>query len=510
MNNRKKSLKNLFYKALGQAVTIAFGLLLPRLFVVSYGSEVNGLLTSLSQLLIYLNLFEAGIGTATLQALYKPLAMDDWDGVNGVMAASDRYYKRAGRLYLAGLLVLTIAYPLVVDSTLPFWTVCGAVFFSGIGQVVLFYFQAKYRFLLRADGMGYIDTNLTTAASILTSLGKVALIRLEADVVLVLAVSFLLQCLQAAYMLWYIRSYPHLRLDVPPNIQAISQKNSVLVHQISALIFRNTDVLILTVACGLRIVSVYSIYMLVTTHLESILSIPLSSVSFSMGQTYQTDKALYTRRADLLDSYTGAISYAVFSVTLFLFLPFIRLYTKGVSDINYVDPWLPPLFVLASLLNLSRSCMLESTNYAGHFRATLPHTIMESAINLSVSLVGVYFLGIYGVLLGTVAALAYRTNQVILYTNHKLLERSAKKTYAIYGVNVALFLLTQFLFRALLDPLALNSYPRFIAAGFVCTALSIPVFVGAQILLFPDCRRLAGMVLRRLSWRGTDAERHEP
>lgn len=501
MDNRKKGLKNIFYSALGQGITIAFGFLLPRLFVVSYGSEVNGLLTSLSQLLVYLNLFEAGVGTATLQALYKPVALGDWDSINGVMSAADNYYKRTGLLYLLGLLVLSAGYPLVVDTSLSFLTVSGAVFFSGIGNVVVFFLQAKYRFLLRADGKSYINTNLSTLTTIFTSLAKVFLISLGANIVLILAVSFLIQCIQAAYILWYVRSYPRLNLNAAPNYPAISQKNFALVHQISTLIFQNTDVLILTVVCGLRVVSVYSMFKLVTSHLESILSIPLDSFSFAMGQTYQTDKELYTRRIDLLESYYSASLYAFFSVALFLFLPFMRLYTAGVKDINYVDPWLALLFVLASLLDKSRRCMLLTIDVAGHFKQTIPHTILESAINLTVSLIGVYFLGIYGVLLGTVAAMAYRTNQIILYANHKILNRNARKTYAIYGVNILLFLLIQFLFRRIFDAAALTTYPRLIAAGFVTTFFSLVIFTGGQTLLFPNCLQLLQKQLNRLHAR---------
>lgn len=504
MNNRIKSLKNLFYNTVSQVVTIAFGLLLPRLFVVSYGSEVNGLLSSLNQLLVYLGLFEAGVGTASAQALYKPVAEDDWNGINGVMAATDHFYKRIGVMYLTGLLLLSVAYPLVVSTSLPFFTVSGAVFFSGAGTVVLFFLHGKYQFLLGTDGKNYIIVNLQTLATVLTSLMKVFLILKGANVVLVLAAAFLINCLQAVYIIWYVRIYPCLRLDAPPNYQAISQRSFALGHQISTLIFNNTDVLILTVVSGLRVVSVYSMFKLVTSHLESLLDIPMSSIRFSLGQTYQTDKARYIQRIDLVESYYSAAVYALFSVALLLFLPFMRLYTAGVTDVNYIDPWLALLFVLVSLLNKSRTCMNSTIVFAGYFKQTLPHTLLEAAINIAVSLAGVYFLGIYGVLLGTVAALAYRTNQMILYVNHKLLERSAKKTYAIYAVNIALFLLTQFLFHGIFDPLAINSYPRFIAAGAACTLLSLLIFGGAQALLFPDCRRLARAVLRRLQGRVTE------
>ena len=67
----KKSSYNLIFGFLGQFVTIAFGILLPRLVLVEYGSEVNGLLNSVTQIFAYFALLEAGIGGVTLQSLYK-------------------------------------------------------------------------------------------------------------------------------------------------------------------------------------------------------------------------------------------------------------------------------------------------------------------------------------------------------------------------------------------------------------------------------------------------------
>ena len=57
MDNKRKSEKNFLFEVLSTVVTIASTLILPRLFLVSYGSEVNGLVNSLQQFLVYLGLF---------------------------------------------------------------------------------------------------------------------------------------------------------------------------------------------------------------------------------------------------------------------------------------------------------------------------------------------------------------------------------------------------------------------------------------------------------------------
>jgi hypothetical protein len=374
----------------------------------------------------------------------------------------------------------------------------GAVFFSGIGNVVSFYLQGKYNFLLSADGKSYVTSILSTVIHILNSLLKILLISLNVNIVLILAATFLLQFIHIGYILWYVKKhYPKINLDVPPNNAALSQKNSVLIHQISGLIFNNTDVLILTFFCDLRVVSVYSLFKLITSQMETLINIPFNSINFILGQTYQTDKKLYTHRISLVESYFCSLTFALFSVALFLFLPFMRLYTAGVTDINYIDPWLAVLFVLCSLLCMSRTPMLSTINYAGHYRQTLSRSLAESCINLTVSLVGVYFLGIYGVLLGTVAAMLYRTNDIIIYSNRKLLDRSPWVSYSVHLVNIGLFVITQLLFRWLFGSVAITSYLRFFLVGTGATVLSLMILLGGQTLLMPHCRTASKGLIRK-------------
>lgn len=490
MNNQTKSIKNLVYLALGEAVAVVCGLILPRLWAVSYGSEVNGLLSSLTQFLMYLYLFEAGVGTATMQALYKPVALQDWQQINRVLAAAHNYYRKTGFCYLGGIILLSVVYPFIADSSLSYWVIMGAVFFSGLGNVVNFWFKGKYTYLLQTDGKLYILTNLTTIVTILTSLSKVILIMLDINIVLILAVSFIIQCLETAFVLWYIKKhYPNLNLDTEPDYQAISQKNSVVVHQITSLIFYNTDVVILTLLCDLRVVSVYSMFKLVTAHLQKLIDIPFKSLSFSLGQTFHVDRSLFMKQIDLVESLNSALVYALFSVALFLFLPFMRLYTAGITDINYIDPYLAVLFVACSLLDQSRRPLVSVIDYAGHFQKTLPYTIAEATINLVTSVIGAFCFGIYGVLFGTVVALLYRTNQVFFYSNRKILGRSPKTTYGIYFLNIVLFVATQFVFNKLFGAFEISSYLSFAFVGFCCAIVSLAMMFAGHCLFLPHCRR---------------------
>ena len=58
------------------------------------------------------------------------------------------------------------------------------------------------------------------------------------------------------------------------------------------------------------------------------------------------------------------------------------------------------------------------------------------------SFICVFKFGIYGVLFGTIAALLYRANDIILFANHRVLKRSAWPTYRKWGTNAVIFVIT--------------------------------------------------------------------
>ena len=144
----------------------------------------------------------------------------------------------------------------------------------------MFYCQGKYKLLLQAEGKNYIVTNLTTIISVLTSMAKVILIKMGVNFVIMLAVSLIINLGQVVYIGFYVKK--KLNLQVKPDFTSLAQRNYTLVHQLSSLVFNNTDVLVLTLFCGLKVVSVYSIYQMIVTQLEKILSAISDSVNFML------------------------------------------------------------------------------------------------------------------------------------------------------------------------------------------------------------------------------------
>ncbi|MBQ7833687.1 MAG: polysaccharide biosynthesis protein [Lachnospiraceae bacterium] len=486
MNNLQKAKINIVVRFLYQVIAIAMGLFIPRLAMIGYGSDVNGLLSSALQFVAYLTIFEAGIQAVAMKSLYKTVGNNDCEGTNAILAAVNKNYKKTGFYYLIGLLILSLIYPLFIkQSGVNYITAFFVVFFSGLSNVVLFFWQGKYRILLQVEGKQYFISFLDIIANITNHVVKIVLLYLNVNVAIVIFGSFLVSLIPACAIMRHIkRKYHWLDLNVKPNFSVLAQSKDAIVHQVSWLIFTSTDTLILTLFCDLKVVSVYSIYNMINSYMLTFSKIPFESISFRLGQLYNNDKGRFKKYINCVELFTASICFILFTVTLCLMTSFVGLYTSGVNDINYVDSKLAILFVIMQLLTYMRTPMLNVISYAGHFKQTLLPTIIETVINITVSIVGVIFLGIYGVLLGTIAALIYRTADVILYSNRKLLNRSSKRTFSYYIVGFILIFGIYILFNNL--DIVIDNFFKFAVAGTVLTVVVTLIFILTIAALFRE------------------------
>ena len=92
-----------------QIIVVVFGLIIPRLYLVNFGSDVNGLDSTIKNIFAYLALLEAGVGLSAQYALYKPVANGDTDSINAILSAARRFYLRSSVVYTSGNLPITLS-----------------------------------------------------------------------------------------------------------------------------------------------------------------------------------------------------------------------------------------------------------------------------------------------------------------------------------------------------------------------------------------------------------------
>jgi hypothetical protein len=426
-----------------QIITLVFGLIVPRLFILTFGSEMNGLLGSLGNLYSYLALVEAGVGTAAIQALWGPIGRNDKRSVNEIMAALSKWYNKAGAIYLTGVILISVLYPLTVKTTIPFWTIFSISMLSGMGGVINYWVQGKYIVLLRAEGKHYIMSMVTIATYIASNTVKIVMLLKGYDVIAIHVGYFIICLLRMLFYLVYIRrNYAWLEKNASPNKKALKQSGAVFIQEIARMICHHTDILVLTyVAQDLKAVSVYNVYIMIFSTVEKLFSTIFGSFNYLLGQKYNNDKNGYMPMHRIYEATSMSGSFALYTIAFLLTTPFMKVYTAGITDAQYIDPYLPFLFVLMHIMASSREASSRVINFAGHFKQMQWRAVLEAAINLTASVLLVLKFGIYGVVVGTIVAYLWRTNDIILYANKKLLNRSSWCTYKIWLQNVVVFVL---------------------------------------------------------------------
>lgn len=428
----KKLTKNVVVAFLSKIVIILTGIIGQRFMLRSFGSAVNGLTSTISQVMFYVSLLEVGLGTASIQALYKPIAANDKTGISAIYNATAISYRRVGFGFMAIWTAVSFALPFFVkDGTneLTYWTIVAIVALSGVGHIIRYMIVGKWSVMLHADNRIYSLYTLDTITHIANCIVKVAMINAGFGVIPVLALNLVWTFTNMGVMYWYIRKYyGYLDRGVKPDFEATSKRKNIMVHQLVGMVASHTDMLLLSFFSTLQMVSVYSVYNYVYSNISNIVQTTFAQAPLAtFGKLYaKGDSRLkeYFRSFEVL-FYT--FMFVVLITAGLMTIPFVKLYTAGVTDIEYIDSVVAILFVTIQLLSLVRIPAVVIVNVSGAYAETQKGAILEAVINLALSIPLFFVMGMKGLLVGTVVSLVYRSADIIYYVYKHIFHQSLKQ-----------------------------------------------------------------------------------
>lgn len=89
----KKNIVNISLPIVQQIVSVLCGLVLPRLIINVYGSQINGLLSSITQFLSFISFMQLGVGAVAQAAWYKPLYEKDTVKVSQIYVSAEKFFR---------------------------------------------------------------------------------------------------------------------------------------------------------------------------------------------------------------------------------------------------------------------------------------------------------------------------------------------------------------------------------------------------------------------------------
>ncbi len=478
----KYFLRNIIAGVIGKLLTIILALVLPKLIIENYGSEVNGVISSLTSLAVYLNLLESGIGFASIQALYSLVPYKKNDEINGVLSATDNFFRRNGYIYLTSIIILAVVYPIAVKSSLPYIKFFLIVIVLLAPNLLFYFIQGKYSVVLTSHNKNYVETIIVTITGILTNVSRIILILKGYDVVVMLIATALLNFLSAMLLVYYVKKhYTFVNFKVEPNYQAIAKKNDVLAFRLLNMCMKNVDIILLTFFTNLKVVSVYSFYRMVVSQVKFIPYSLSHSIATSMGQLYYENLEKFKKVYDCYETYFLAINFSLLISVYNVIIPFIKLYTAKVTDINYVDPLLAFFIILNPLYEGLRTPGQNLFFWVGHYDKLKKHAIIEGVANIILSVILVFVLKIYGVLLATAISLTYFNVVSSLYVYKNLLNENVIRLVR----KSIIFILTSFAVVFLMNYINLQTtdYMSFFINGVITLTICSISFFGIISLI---------------------------
>ncbi|MGG2092736.1 polysaccharide biosynthesis C-terminal domain-containing protein [Bacillus sp. S13(2024)] len=444
----KKAFYNFCVAIMLQLITIILGFLIIPIRIQTYGSEMNGLLASIGQFLVYFKLVEAGISIASMQALYKPLANNDTSQVNAILSATKQFYNRAGIIFTIIVVIFSILFPIVTKGEISGFTVTALVIVMAGSGILEFLIFNKYGVLLAADQKDYIVNFIQVIISVLNATISIVLMYLNKSILLVTIWSTSASVLKVMIIVLYFKKYyPEIKFNTIPNYEAISKRWDAFIHQLASLVVFNSPIIIITFFCSLKVVSIYSVYNVIFAAIGSIIGVFSSGLLAGFGQamTINNQESVRKSYSSFECLYYMVLTWA-YTCCLILILPFVRIYTKGIHDANYIDPVLAILFVWVGMSNQIRIPQNMLVSAAGHFKETRKRAIIEACINIIASLVFVQYFGVYGVLMGSICSFTYRTIDFVIYGNRHILNQSPLKSFQRIIINIVLGVTSLFFF----------------------------------------------------------------
>ena len=421
------------YAAL-QIVNMLVGLFLPRLYLAVYGSEVNGIISTANSFISYFSYLEAGIGLTLIHSLFKPLAENNAEQTNGVLSYSQKQYRRISEVYFILVVVLSLLFPLFSSSdALERWEFASLVFVIGAYGALDFFTMAKYRVLLTADRKEYVISNAFIVAQLLRFCFVWLLLQFNISVVFVKIVPILTLLIRSLILRIYIkRNYPDVNYDAPPtrDLSVTNNRWDALLLQISINTSVSLPTIIISQVLGFKEANVYSVYSMIASTMISIVSALSSGVAPKMGQSLSRGEDV-TESYRIYDFSVSLIISIVFSTMVVMTIPFVKLYTNVVDDVNYVYPLYAVLISVWAALYSYRIPMTAVINAAGIYRENRLSNIVNLVLQVVAGIVGALFWGIIGVLVVMILASIQR-NVWFAFMNSKCLLHNGVKLNIIY------------------------------------------------------------------------------
>ena len=459
---------------------------------MTFGPEINGLISSINQFLGFVTLLEGGVGTVVLASLYKPIEETDEQRIKKILCSCQKFFLLLSLIFVVYTAVLSFSYPFFAKSSFNFDFIFALIWILSISIFTQYVFSITYRLFLHAN-QELFKVNFISACVIIVSFSiSIVLIFLFPNIhILKLASSAVYLMTPIVYWIIVPKKYHVGFIESIRTKEKIKNRWDGFGQNLAHFINMNTDVIVITVFLSLYHVNVYSVYLMAIGALRSLFTNIASSYQSALGKDYASGKedALRTH-FKRFEAYSWCAAFTLFGTTLLLINQFVSLYTINTIDspVDYYQPVFALIIVMANLVFCLREPYRILVFSTGFFRETNLGSILEATINILVSIILVPVIGLVGVAIGTLAAVLFRFVYYIVFLRKNILQLPLREV--IVKIIIASFFIFTNIIAYLFIPLDITNIMSFIVYGFIIT---ICEFILSSGVLFVSNKALKNL-----------------
>lgn len=464
-------------------VVILLGFLAPRYIMLYYGSEVNGLSATITQILNIMMILQSGATTAAIYSLYKPIVDNDIEKIDRNVAAAESFFKKIAWIFFGLMIVTAITGPFIISSKLEKINIFIAFLLMGIKSFTDLLYTAKFRIVFTAYQEKFYISIATLIEQIVYYVLVFISIFTQGHYVFIY-LWFLVGCLVKIIFLHLFFKKKHQVIDTKPYQHeklVIVGRNYALANEVSHSIVSSSITIILSAMYGLQETSVYSVYSLVGQALSLITTAVYSAFAPSFGNlSAEGNQKRASQIFGIFQFIYIVMNSFLLMCMLFLLIPFVRLYTAGVNDINYVNMTLAAVIVVSGLFSGFRIPYNILVSTHGLFKETWKQPVFSAVLSIGIS-IGFGLIDYAFILVGPIVFYALN----FLYQHWKLKRivpwlLDDRRVIMLLIISVMGLFLTYLLIGCVNIP---ETIPAFLVGGTIFAIVSLAYLLLCSMLL---------------------------
>lgn len=509
MNRIKNAMVNTFFGFCVRLYLAVFPFIMRTVMLHTIGIGYLGLNGLFASVLQILSISELGISGAIVYSMYEPVAKGDKKTLCALLRLYRIVYGIIGlAVFLLGAAMLPIL-PKLISSEVPPDINIYVLYIMYLVATALSYAVFSYRCsLLEAYQHNYVINRINLVTMTIQFSLQIVFLILFKNYYIYILTQFSLQIVnQLAVYLAVRKRYPDLKPEGKIEkelVKSIFHKvKGLFFGKISGIILNTSDTIIISMFLGLTVLAVYQNYYFIITAIVGFLSAIITGSMAGIGNSLITETRetnyLGFRRLTFIMSWIVCVCTNCFLV---LFQPFMKLWMGAdkMLPMSMVILFCLYFFVIEydQLLNLYKDS-------AGLWHEDRFRPLVTSLINLSLNLLTVKFIGLYGIVASTVVSILFVGIPWLLHNLSRYLFQRRISDYLLElagytALTVASCCISFFLARAL----SLEGLIALVVYGLtaVCVPTLLYLLIFGRSRFFRETLLLAKELLSTRAHRG--------